>query len=136
MTAGQALTGDGQSAEPQPWSISSEDGGTMARIVIELDKAASVEERDALLCPGIVATVERLAAIGSMGAVVDVRTADSVGSERAWEGFVEALRGLVQSLALERGPEAGPVNLMISSVEQDDDRNATMSYLTSDTGGF
>jgi hypothetical protein len=136
VTADQAVAGRGQSSEPQPWTISSQDDGSLAIIVISLHRAESADERDALLGAGIVATVEELAAIGDRRTIVDVRTSDAVGSERAWEGFIQAARGLVQSLALERGSAAGPINLMISSTDQEDDRRGTVAYLGSDNGDF
>lgn len=122
-----------------PWAIHTEADGGLTRVVISLAAATTSASRDQLLGAGVIATVAALVAVTSGGerAVIDIRTGHlESGSDRAWEAFIEAVRGLVQSLVLESGSGSRPVNVVISTVDQEDDRRSSWRYLGSDEGTF
>lgn len=72
---------------------------------------------------------------------VDVRTPGPESSSKAHvaptiAATVAAVRGLVQSYTLECGPAAPPVNLLLSTPDQVEDRAASWRYLDSEHGGL
>ena len=71
---------------------------------------------------------------------VDVRTpspsATSCAAAPIISATVAAVRGLVQSYTLECGPDAPPVNLLLTTSEQVEDRARSWRYLDSEHGGL
>lgn len=116
------------------------EGDTLLRIVVELSATPGVASRDELLTDGVVALVAQLARVAGgppeRPIAVDVRVPEASPPAVECEAFVEAARGLVQSLVLERGKSIGPVNVVVSHPAQEQDRAATWAYLAAGTGSF
>jgi hypothetical protein len=142
QVSGERMT-DLASGRQGPYQITPTPGGGdggLLRIVVELGAALSAAARDELLTDGVVALVEQLAQAAAgppeRPVAVDVRIPAASPSALECEAFVEAARGLVQSLVLERGKSIGPVNVVISHPAQEQDRAATWAYLAAGTGSF
>ena len=108
-------------------------------VTVQLEAPQKSADRDHLLTHGVVDLVEHLvrATEDTPGAVVvDLRFGDGHGGVPALEGFVEAARGLVQSYVLESRLGIGPVNVVVSDADQDNDRQLTWDYLAGATGSF
>ncbi len=122
------------------YAVSDETTGSGLRLVtVHLAGPCEPADRDDLLTHGVVDLVAHLVGAtedGSSPVVVDVRVADGQDGVPALEAFVEAARGLAQSYVLENRQEIGPVNVVVSSGSQDDDRESTWDYLAGAAGSF
>jgi hypothetical protein len=98
-------------------------------------------DRDILLTEAVFAVTRFLvecSALKDGRAVVDLRLPDAPLGESlpGAYAFMEAVRGLVQSMTLETGPHAAASNVLVSTESQCQAREATLAYLTSEGGGF
>lgn len=115
-----------------------EDGTT---IVVRSGRPASSDDRAAQLTDRVFEVIEALnGAVGRSDAsiVVDFRMEAAKGTS-AWPNalaFLQAVRGLVQSLTLELVHPAPAVNVVVSSDAEAEDRDRTIGYLHSADGQF
>lgn len=113
-----------------------------SQLLIVLSDVPSVQEEEALLTRGIHDVAQFLVKSAGNGpegsTIIDLRASDALSpsSAPACSAYIEAVRGLLQSHTLERGPAAPPANLMISSHGQREARERTMQYLESPGGSF
>lgn len=116
-------------------------GPGRTRIVIDAGEPVTAEQRAAQLTDRVWEVIEALNAAvarADEAVVVDVRTPGARG-DAAWpnvQAFVEAVRGLVQSLTLELPSPAPAINIVVSSPAQESARGGTVEYLFSDDGRF
>ena len=131
------MSADGTTAST-PWVLHRTAEGRLARITVTVSRAAAPADRDDLLTGGIVDVVAHLVAASTdaPAVVVDLQVPAAPDSAPAVEAFAEAVRGLVQSLVLESAPPVRPVNLVVSTPDQHDERQQTLAFLASDDGGF
>lgn len=79
----------------------------------------------------------RAAADAQQRLAVDVRADDRCLDRTGVQGaLLEAARGLVQSYTLESGASVPPVNLVVTSSEQHEDRRLTWEFLSDEEGGL
>jgi hypothetical protein len=67
----------------------------------------------------------------SRSIAVDLR----VGRDTTFDGVIRTVRGLVQAYVRESGPPIAPVNVVVSTVDQERDRASTWRYLAARDGG-
>lgn len=117
-------------------------GVPIAQAVVRPLRAAEPADRDALLTDGVFAVIEHLARTSQQAeggcSVIDLRIPDDVAADSlaGTEAFVEAVRGLVQSLTLETPPQSPACNIVVSSEGQSASRDRTIHYLISPHGDF
>lgn len=113
-----------------------------SRLLVVLSDVPSVQEEEALLTRGIHDVAQFLVKSAGNGpdrsTIIDLRTSNTFSppSAPACFAYIEAVRGLLQSHTLERGPAAPPANLVISSYGQHQARERTTQYLESPGGSF
>lgn len=123
-------------------SGSGDAGLPVAHAVVRPLRAADPGDRDVLLTDGVFAVIEHLARstreAGGGRSVVDVRVPDEVppNALAGTEAFVEAVRGLVQSLTLETTPQSPACNIVVSAERQSASRDRTVQYLVGPHGDF
>jgi hypothetical protein len=118
------------------WTVDRETGSAATQVVISLRRPESVDVRDDLLTRGVVAAMTALvdSSRAARPIVVDLRP--GVGTDTGIEAYVEAVRGLVQSIVLEAETPVAPVNIVVTTADQARERRRTVEYLSSANGGF
>ncbi|MFB2585886.1 hypothetical protein [Herbiconiux liukaitaii] len=106
----------------------------------ELADVVGADGRDRLLTEGVFEVIEFLTGAARTApegaAVVSLVVTASPASAPTTEAYIEAVRGLVQSFTLERDPSTPAVNIVVSGPGQEQDRAATLAYLSSVDGRF
>jgi hypothetical protein len=133
-----AVSAGETTAASTPWTLHRTAEGRLARITVTVSRSSTAADRDELLTAGVVEVMAHLVAASTdaPAVVVDLQVPAAPGSAPAVEAFAEAVRGLVQSLVLESTPPVRPVNLVVSTPDQHDERQQTLAFLASDDGGF
>jgi hypothetical protein len=130
------MTGGGTTATP--WSLRRTAAGELARVAVVVTRASTTADRDELLTSGIVEVMAHLVAASTdaPAVAVDLQVPAGRSDAPAVEAFIEAVRGLVQSLVLESAAPVRPVNLVVSTPEQHRELERTLAFLASDDGRF
>ncbi|WP_354568310.1 hypothetical protein [Glaciihabitans sp. UYNi722] len=68
--------------------------------------------------------------------VIDVRARRASIATAEQDSILEALRGLIQGYVAESGGQIGPVNLVVTTADQTEDRDLTWTYLADPDGAF
>lgn len=108
--------------------------------VITVATAEFSAPRATLLTESLFSVIEAVNASVSRGdarTIVDLQLPRTRG-EGWWNtwAFVQAVRGIIQSVTLELWKDAPAINLVISEVDQQAPRKRTLAYLSSADGGF
>ena len=118
------------------WTVEKQTSAAAAHVVITLGRPTSAEARDALLTRGVVATMSALVESAHVGRPVIVDVRPTGGTDPGIEAYLEAVRGLVQSFLLEVDKPVDPVNIVVTTADQDLERHRTVEYLSSADGKF
>jgi hypothetical protein len=132
------MTAVGTTVPATPWTLRRTTEGDLARITVVVSRASTAADRDELLTGGVVEVMALLVAASTdaAAAVVDLQVPEERTSAPAVEAFCEAVRGLVQSLVLESEQPVRPVNLVVTTPEQQTERQQTFTFLASEDGRF
>jgi hypothetical protein len=126
------------SAPPTPWTVQRTPEGELARITVTVPEVSTTQERDELLTGGVVDVMSHLvkAYSDAPAIMVDLQVPASRSSAPAVEAFSEAVRGLIQSLVLESERPVRPVNIVVTTPDQQRERQRTLAFLSSADGRF
>lgn len=132
------MTAGGMSAPPTPWTVQRTPEGELARITVTVPEVSTTQERDELLTGGVVDLMSHLvkAYSDAPAIMVDLQVPASRSSAPAVEAFSEAVRGLIQSLVLESERPVRPVNIVLTTPDQQRERQRTLAFLASADGRF
>jgi hypothetical protein len=133
-----AVTAAGTTVPAEPWTLRRTAEGELARITVVVSPSSTTADRDELLTSGVVEVMAHLVAASAdaSSVVVDLQLPAARSSAPTMEAFSEAVRGLIQSLVLESDPPVRPVNLVVTTPEQEREREQTLAFLASDDGRF
>jgi hypothetical protein len=132
------MTAGGKATSASQWTLRRTTEGEMARIVVAVPELSGPRERDDLLTSGVVEVMTHLveAYADAPAVVVDLQVPATLSSAPVVEAFSEAVRGLIQSLVLESKPPVRPVNLVVTTPDQQNEREQTVTFLSSADGRF
>ena len=132
------MTAGGRTAPATPLTLRRTMEGEVARISAVVSRSSTTADRDELLTRGLVDVMAQLVAASAdaPAVVVDLQVSAARSSAPTVEAFVEAIRGLIQSLVLESAPPVRPVNLLVTTPDQQRERDQTIAMLASDDGRF
>jgi hypothetical protein len=132
------VTAGGATVPTSPLALRRTTEGELARIGVVVSRSSTTADRDELLTSGLVEVMAHLvtASADAPAVVVDLQVPEAPSSAPTMEAFVEAVRGLIQSLVLESAPPVRPVNLLVTTPDQQRERDQTIAFLASDDGRF
>lgn len=106
--------------------------------VLTLDATTIEDATGSLVLDVVQAAVVALRELRSPSArvAIDIRSNARASASSGQDAVVEALRGLVQGYVAESGADVGSVNLIVTSPDQELDRESTWQFLVHPEGSF